>query len=128
MEGDMPRYIERIRTQGSNSVKYPNMHALEQLHVSQMVQAESAGSIKWITGLGGHFEKHGLRNVQAIRYEVEKTYWRMWTETLLLIIEEMAFQMDQPVLKEMVEKGGVELVSGAVNPTLMPLVVIGQKP
>jgi hypothetical protein len=127
MEGDMPRYMSRIRTSGSDPAKHPNMHALEQLHLSQMQAAEAGGTIQWITTLNKHFEKHGLLNVELVVYDVDKRFWRAWTETLLLILEEMAVQLNQPALKEMIQKAGAELVTGAVNPTLMPLVVVGRK-
>lgn len=93
-----------------------------------MEKAASAASIRWITELAMHFEKGGLQNVEYIVYDVDRKYWRAWTETLLLILEEMAFQVNQPGLKEMAEKAGAELALGAVNPTLMPVVCIGQKP
>lgn len=128
MEGDLPRYIARIRTQGSDPATHPQMYALEQLHVSQMEKAASAGSIQWITDLNEHFDAGGLQNVHKFVYEVDRLYWRSWTETLLLILEEMAFRMNEPKLKVMIENAGEELVSGAVNPTLMPIVVVGQKP
>jgi hypothetical protein len=104
------------------------MYNLEQMHISQMKKSQKDGSIKWITDLGKHFEKYGLQDINSIFYDVEKKYWRAWTETLLLILEEMAFQMDQPVLKDLIQKAGAELALGAVNPTLMPLVVVGKKP
>jgi hypothetical protein len=127
MEGDIPRYISRILDHGSDITQHPNMYALEKVHMSQMEIAEFARSITWITDLGKHFEKHGLQNVNSTIYHVEKKYWRAWTETLLLILEEMAFQLDQPELKDLVERAGMELVAGAVR--LMPIsVAIGQKP
>jgi hypothetical protein len=103
------------------------MYALEQLHLSRMQTAEAGGAIQWITALDEHFEKHGLLNVVSVAYDVERRYWRAWTETLLLILEELAVQLDQPALKEIIRKAGAELVTGAVNPTLMPLVVVGRK-
>jgi hypothetical protein len=127
MEGDMPRYLSRVRICGSDPAKHPNMYALEQLHLSQMKSLEEAGSIQWITGLDKYFEKQGLLEVKSLVYDVDRRYWRAWTETLLLILEEMAAQLDQPALREMIQRAGGELVTGAVNPTLMPLVVVGRK-
>jgi hypothetical protein len=126
MEGDMPRYICQILDRQSDMAQYPNMCALERVHTSQMENAEFARSIAWITNLGQHFDMHGLQGVSSTVYHVEKKYWRSWTDTLLLILEEMAFQMDQPELKNLVERAGMELVAGAVS--YMPiLVTIGQK-
>jgi hypothetical protein len=127
MEGDMPRYISRIQNSGSHSTEYPAMFHMEQLHIAQMVPAVASGSIEWITALDKYFERHGLQDVQSIVYEVDKKYWRAWTETLLLIQEEIASQLDHPELKALIEKAGEELKIGAVNPTLMPKVVIGRK-
>lgn len=127
MEGDMPRYISRIRTSGSDPAKYPAMYHLEQMHIGQMVSAVESGSILWITELGEHFEEHKLQDVESVVYEVDKKYWRAWTETLLLIQEEMAAQLNRSELKSLIEKAGMELKLGAVNPTLMPKVVIGRK-
>jgi len=73
----------------------------------------SSGAIQWITDLGKHFEKHGMQNVKSIPYEVERKYWRGWTETLLLILEEMADKLNQPMLKKMIGDAGAELVLGA---------------
>jgi hypothetical protein len=127
MEGDMPRYISRIQTSGSNASKYPAMHHMEQLHITQMVPAIESGAVQWITDLNKYFEKHGLQDVESVVYEVDKKYWRAWTETLLLIQEEIASQMDSPESRALIEKAGGELKMGAVNPTLMPKVVVGRK-
>jgi hypothetical protein len=127
MEGDLPRYLTRLRTSGSNQTLHPNMYALEQLHLSQMQEAEAGGTVQWITKLDEHFEKQGLLDVKKVVYDVDKKYWRGWTETLLLILDELAVQLEQEGLRDMVQRAGAELVTGAANPTLMPLVVFGRK-
>lgn len=127
MEGDLPRYISRLRTSGSDAAKYPAMYQLEKMNIDKMTPEAASKSIQWMTELGEHLEKHKLQDVKSFVYEVDRKYWRGWTETVLLVHEEYATKMNLPEQKNLIEKAGMELKLGAVLPSAWPKVVIGRK-
>lgn len=127
MEGDVPRFLQRIRDNPSSATDFPAMHAFEKMSMAQMDTSEAIKSSGWITDLGHHFGQHEFTDVRNLDYDVPRKYWRTWTETLLLIGEEMADQLGNEELKTLIKRVGAELARGAVNPTLFPTVVIGKK-
>ncbi|OCK76944.1 S-adenosyl-L-methionine-dependent methyltransferase [Lepidopterella palustris CBS 459.81] len=125
-EGNMPAHIARQTASPSSPTDFPHMHAFEQYHLNTL-SMQPPGINDWITELGERFEKHGLKDVKQLTYEVPRKYWRAWTETLLLIVEEFADRLDNAGLREVVKRAGAELKKGAVRPNLMPIIVIGRK-
>lgn len=102
------------------------MHELQQMHKEQL--SKLGGAFAWVKELDKHFRSHGFQDVQKNEYKVDSRFSRSWTETALLVLQELAVTMGDTEKEKLVPRASAEMQKGALNPNVAPLLVVGRKP
>jgi hypothetical protein len=85
-------------------------------------------SFDWVAKLPDYFEKHGLEVVFTQAYEAPRRYLRVWSDLLMLMMEEFAEAIKKQDLQTLVGEAAKEFERGCINTNPFPIVVVGKKP